>query len=411
MPEAPVPAVSPEVTAHHPISLQLPSSIRGGRAETFRSPGYAKLPVSVPPCTPELEKILLDALISELNETFMTALATEYCTMRDGAAGTEQHEDWSFTRYIFVGASHASRLASAMREAGAEVADISVPGWRVSEANVEHACELLKEVLEEDWEDDTVIVYQLFDNSSFMYVGPDGTSGLPFKSTEDGKYHVPGAIGLIDRDDFKQIFSQAVPLLRAGGQHKKVLLSPLMRYTLEGCCTDEAHCTNRKTFYPTMFEQLAEIETWMDDQSYLKRIRKYCVLNPNSILTPDLDKLTKKDKTTFKQFWSAGPVHMTGTGYEYLATKLTEEIGNANFKRDYVTQQQAHSVAPTLAVGRGRGQYRGRGHFRGQGKLDQSSRRQKWISGNDVVANRSYRDETSGRGRGKSTFRGRGGRG
>jgi hypothetical protein len=182
--------------------------------------------VSVPPCTPELERILLDALISELNETFMTALATEYCTMQDGAAGTEQHEDWSSTKYIFVGASHASRLASAMREAGAEVADISVPGWRVSEANVEHACELLKEVLEEDWEDDTVIVYQLFDNSSFMYVGPDGTCGLPFKSTEDGKYHVPGAIGLIDRDDFKQIFSQAVPLLHAGGSIRKSYYLP-----------------------------------------------------------------------------------------------------------------------------------------------------------------------------------------
>jgi hypothetical protein len=96
-----------------------------------------------------------------------------------------------------------------------------------------------------------------------------------------------------------------------------------MRYTLEGCCTDEAHCTNRKTFYPTMFEQFADIETWMDDQSYLKRIRNYCVLNPNTILTPDSDKLTKKDKMTFKQFWNADPVHMTGTGYEYLATKIT----------------------------------------------------------------------------------------
>jgi hypothetical protein len=99
------------------------------------------------------------------------------------------------------------------------VADISVPGWSVSEANVELACELLKEVLEEDWEDDTVpvIVYQLFDNSTFMYVGLDGTAGLPLKSTVDGNYHVPGAIGLNDRDAFKQLFSQAVPLLRGGG--------------------------------------------------------------------------------------------------------------------------------------------------------------------------------------------------
>jgi hypothetical protein len=124
-PEAPVPAVSPEVTAHHPISLQLPNGLRGDKTETFRSPGYVQLPVSVPPCTPELERILLDALVSELNETFMTTLATEYCTMWDGAAGTEQHEDWSSTRFIFVGARHSSRLASAMCEAGAR--------WRISQ--------------------------------------------------------------------------------------------------------------------------------------------------------------------------------------------------------------------------------------------------------------------------------------
>jgi hypothetical protein len=85
---------------------------------------------------------------------------------------------------------------------------------------------------------------------------------------------------------------------------------------------------------------------------------------------------------------------MTGTGYEYLATKITEEIGSVTFKRDYVTQGQAQATVPTLPVGRERGQ------FRGRGKIDQSSRRQKWISGNDVVAHRSYKDdEMPGRGR------------
>jgi hypothetical protein len=72
------------------------------------------------------------------------------------------------TRYVFVGGSHAGRLASALRESGAEVADASVPGWKISEESVETSIELLKEILEEHWAGDTVILYQLFDNTTFF---------------------------------------------------------------------------------------------------------------------------------------------------------------------------------------------------------------------------------------------------
>jgi hypothetical protein len=188
----------------------------------------------------------------------------------------------SSTRYIFVGASHASRLASALREAGAEVADISVPGWTISEANVESSAALLREILDEKWEGDTVIMYQLFDNTTFYCVSADGSAVLPKKSREDGKYHIVGALSLVDRDTFKQLFSVAVSLLRAGGQHKKVIITPLMRYAAENCCDDPAHCTNRGGNLNTILsEGLSTIETWIDDQVYLKRVRNFHVVNPN----------------------------------------------------------------------------------------------------------------------------------
>jgi hypothetical protein len=97
---------------------------------------------------------------------------------------------------------------------------------------VEASIGLLKEFLEEEWTGDTIVVYQLFDNSSFFGISADGTASLPVRGT-DGKYHVEGALGMIDRDNCKQLFSMSVPLLRAGGQNKKVLISPLSRYALE----------------------------------------------------------------------------------------------------------------------------------------------------------------------------------
>jgi MoaA/NifB/PqqE/SkfB family radical SAM enzyme len=76
----------------------------------------------------EMERFLLDALIEDINSTFMCNLALEYCTSRDGTANISSNMATVNTRYVVIGASHAGRLASALKEMGSEVADLSVPG-------------------------------------------------------------------------------------------------------------------------------------------------------------------------------------------------------------------------------------------------------------------------------------------
>jgi hypothetical protein len=100
-PEAPV--------AHAPMSMVLPADLDGHGYTTFRSPGYTALPGSVPPCTADRERALVDALIKDLNATFMCNLATEYGTGREGYEPVEDDPISSSSRYIFVDASHASR--------------------------------------------------------------------------------------------------------------------------------------------------------------------------------------------------------------------------------------------------------------------------------------------------------------
>jgi hypothetical protein len=219
------------------------------------------------------------------------------------------------TRFVVIGASHAGRLASALKDMGSEVADLSMPGWKISSAAVESSIELLKEVLDEGWDGETVIIYQIFDNSSFYSIGTDGSAELPLKNSTDGKYHIIGALGMVDRDEFKQQFSLAVPLFRAGGLHKKIIVSPLMRYAIESCCDSALHCTNRgPALNKVLSEGLATLETWIDDQSFLKGIRNFLVVNPNLIIVPD--NTQKKDAKTFKVYWKSGPVHMASIGYE-----------------------------------------------------------------------------------------------
>jgi hypothetical protein len=116
------------------------------------------------PGAPEREKALIDALIEDLNAMFMTELALEYSSSRDGQLNLDlEGSPINNTRLIFVGSSHTCRLASAFKdiykEDEIEIADLSVPGWKATDAAVETSATLLKETLEEEWDGDTIIFY------------------------------------------------------------------------------------------------------------------------------------------------------------------------------------------------------------------------------------------------------------
>jgi hypothetical protein len=60
-----------------------------------------------------------------------------------------------------------------------------------------------------------------------MSLNSDGTKSLPVKL--GGRFHIPGIMDMADRNAEKSLFTIAVPLFRAGGEHVKVIVTPLMR--------------------------------------------------------------------------------------------------------------------------------------------------------------------------------------
>jgi hypothetical protein len=164
------------------------------------------------------------------------------------------------------GTSHAIRLANALDDLELRIEDISCPGWTVTEANVTKMAAQLQEVLAEEWDGPMYILYHLFENSVFMAVGKDGGRSLPVESRHDGQYHVLGELSCATRQEFKVLFSTALPLLQAGGQHHKVLLSPLLRYICAPCCSLAGHVTNRdENFGMTMGQAMLNLEKWLHD--------------------------------------------------------------------------------------------------------------------------------------------------
>jgi hypothetical protein len=78
----------------------------------------------------------------------------------------------------------------------------------------------------------------------FFSLLPDGSKSLPKRSTQDGKFHVPGQHEMIDKSAFKFIHNVSVPALRAAGSKKKIIFSPLLRYGSGKCCDAPDHLTN-----------------------------------------------------------------------------------------------------------------------------------------------------------------------
>ena len=73
------------------------------------------------------------------------------------------------------------------------------------------------------------VVFQLFDSRVYFASSEEGELTFP-KRGDDGHFHVPGELVLADWAALIKIFTTALPLLRAGGRNRKLILSPLPRF-------------------------------------------------------------------------------------------------------------------------------------------------------------------------------------
>jgi hypothetical protein len=231
----------------------------------------------------------------------------------------------SSLKLIVVGGSHASHLAAGMDDMKLDMVDLSTPSWSLTEAKVEKLAATLEGVVNEETEHKMVIVYHLFDNNIFYGLKSDNSKVPPFRG-RDGKYHIEGALQIADRPTLRDLYNTAVPLLRAGGEECKIIISPLLRYIGGKCCDNPAHITNLgdKRYFQRLGICLGEITDWLKECGHSKRIRNYRVMCPNRMLRMEEDdnKAAKRVRT----YWDADPVHMGPEGYRQLACAMLEKV-------------------------------------------------------------------------------------
>jgi hypothetical protein len=368
----------------------LPTMNRYGERAVYESPGYVDIPQTIDAVSEIDERSVIDQLVQELNRSFMTELAE--CTVdRDVDNCQDEEEDpLRGKRIIMLGASHAVRMANILEDMGAIVVDLSIPGWKITSENVSSQVEQLSSVLAESFDGETYIVYHLFDNSVFLESNDD-IHLLPEKGP-DGRYHIKGKLTIADRDTIKKLFTEVLPLLRSGLDHKKFILSPLLRYTVKSCCRDVSHLTNKKDkdFLQSQVIGLTDICSWLNAMAFTRRIRNFVVINPVQLLGPEDDIVASA--VAVSQYYKDDPVHLSVAGYTDLCTQLVEKMMNTNFKRVKTVAAKADRQTGS--------------------QIGWAARRSKWVLENDSSVHRADTSNIRGgpyRGRGRWPARGRGG--
>ena len=150
-----------------------------------------------------------------------------------------------------------------------------------------------------DEPEDSLVIFQLLDSS--MYLARTEEGGLaPAKCGADGIYHVEGESTLAPKEFQCGIFQMIKPILEATGARPIILISPLPRFLLKGCCDSSSHIPNlsspdyRRNLEDSIFDCCKNLK----DFAFRLGLRNVRILGPwNAVCRPG------------DNIWSADPVH------------------------------------------------------------------------------------------------------
>ena len=277
----------------------------------------SNLPSGACAASSDSEQEIVGALLNELNARLALYLDTKVSFDRNPAAPATRPE-----RFIVVGASHASRTADCLSACGASVVKLTVPGWRITRPKVADMAVRLKDALVEEGEECTVI-YEMFDSNFFLARTEEG--GLvPICKRAAGGYHVDGDLVFAPKELQHAVFCDAKPLLEAAGNRRRIIVSPIPRYLLLGCCEDPAHVGNlsNKDYRAGLEAAVFECRKNIKDFCFTQGIRNVRVVGPWPAL-----------KALGDEIWM-DQVHLTPQGYSVVANLVMEAVADLGTRLD-----------------------------------------------------------------------------
>ncbi len=317
----------------------------------------------LPTLKEEDEKKFLGIMLDELNNMF--ALQLDLCPSTDKSSqvATDMHDQNDMLNVVFVGGSLSSRVIDHFHSENIKVLDATVPGFRLTDRFTQAMEGDLSEILKELPDDNTVVVFQVFDNSVFYGSREEGEKLVPQKGA-DKKYHINGALRIVKKSEFRELFTKVLECLKKAKGKMIVLWVPLLRYLFDKCCTDPLHITNKgeQGYERAMQDILEEMASWMVSMADMRRIKDVIVYNP-MVPLGILD--DEADEEHILRLWGSDPVHPTDEAYEAIAEHLRDTIVSAVVEQKMKSANEPDGKLPPKPI-----------------------RRESWISGTEPMAKR-----------------------
>jgi hypothetical protein len=191
------------------------------------------------PLSIEHEKEYVESLIEDIRRRL--ALDLEPHPICERMVGPQSRPKQR-VNYMVVGGSNARRLGKALGEAGHSVSMVIRVGWTINRESCSSlAAEMVTSIRDKD---PVVVLLFLLDGSCFYTRSTDGGRVLP-KRMEDGNIHVKGDLVVASREVQTEHFNALKPVFDSIGKRQCLIVSPMQRYIIGGCCQDVRHVANR----------------------------------------------------------------------------------------------------------------------------------------------------------------------
>jgi hypothetical protein len=293
---------------------RLPVQLGNPEYRKWELTGPEKLPSSTGPVPSSKVLEILNMATSEL----AVGLGLNYTKVANlfGAtgAGSKTSRDM-----LIIGASHASRLHTAFKSAGANSKWLETRNWRPTTTAVDAlALEIQRAV---SGLSQPVLVFSALDNSYFQTGCTDG-SIVANRRDEAGIYHVEGDLICGPAESAKRMFAQLVPVFKKFQELDKILLVPFPRYLWAACCMDDEHATNTRV-EGYQEEQLSDLDAcqrlWRG-LAHRQGLINFKICNTGRLLAD-------------AHLWTGDPVHPGMEGYERVVRFVIQGLDDMAAKR------------------------------------------------------------------------------
>ena len=306
--------------------LKLPMDLSGLNTRTVQSNGWTFLHCGSIAIDEAEELKQITALIRDLNKGF--ALTLDECPdfNRSPTATATAVGGGKKPKFLVMGASHASRLATALKNGGCEVIDLSDKRWRLSRLEVETLREKF-ERMKVDLHRDTQVVLSVLDSALFWGETEEGAA--PARKLADNRFHLEGRVKLAGREVVIERFEVILPILQMANKFRVALLSPIPRYITGGCCQEEGHCQNWDTvnFASDQLRDLERVRNNLRDCVFRandRAVKSVKIVNPVKLFGGGRD--LGDTAQALKAVWGGDPVHPSPEVYQRIAEELVAEL-------------------------------------------------------------------------------------